>query len=70
MRIHPGESGGGGSGKSGNREKVERRWMMNGGVMVVLRAKPKYNAVRGGRRAVRKEDDRGVARGGWPGVED
>jgi len=37
---------GDGSGKNGNREKVERRWMMNGGVMVVLRAKPKYGGIR------------------------
>lgn len=54
---------GGENRKNGNREKVERRWMMNGGVMVVLRAKPKYgNIALGGGRAVRKEeDDRGVA---------
>lgn len=55
----------GGGGKSGNGEKVARgRWMMNGGVMVVLRAKPKYGGEYGGGtrpgEKMRKEDDQGA----------
>lgn len=44
------------SGKSGNREKVERRKMMNGGVMVLLRAKLEVwgNTTRGEGKYVRK----------------
>lgn len=56
----------GGGGKSGNGEKVARgRWMMNGGVMVVLRAKPKYGGEHGGGDETRGEN----AKGGRSGRE-